>query len=87
MSLEDIELENVDRIERLLIEKFGKLTSQLTRSIELIRNNLKVYEFDEPLLNRINDVMYKASLSENIKTVEVDIKHLADTLWDQEGMA
>lgn len=84
MSLEDIELENLDRIERLLIEKHGKLSNQLTRSIESIRSNLKLYEFDEALLNRINDVMYKATQEEDAKAVELSVKHLADTLWDQE---
>lgn len=84
MSLEDIELDNVNRIERVLIEKFGKLSNQLNRSIELITTNLKIYEMDKAMLNRINEAMYEASNETDIKAIEINVKHLADTLWDQE---
>lgn len=83
MSLEDIELENVDRIERLLIQKHGELSNQLMKNIETIKSNLKSFEIDKKLLDRINDVMYNASLTENIEEVEASVRHLAVTFWDQ----
>jgi hypothetical protein len=83
LSLEEIERDNLDRIERLLIDKHGQLSGQLTRSIELIRHNLTKYEIGETILDRINDSMYEVSLLEDIKVAEEEVKHLADTLWDQ----
>lgn len=84
MALEDIEIDNIERIERLLENKHGKLSSGLSRSIETLRIELKEYEFDEKLLDRINNVMYAASMSDDIKEIEDSIKHLVSTLWRQE---
>lgn len=82
MSLEDIELENLNRIERLLIEKHGKLSKRLTRSIGIMREFLEIYEIDESTLDRVNDEMYKASKMDDVKEVEDAVKNLADTFWD-----
>lgn len=83
MSLEDIELENVDRIHRLLIRKHDELSNQLVKNIETIKGNLKSFEIDKRLLDRVNEVMYNASLEDDIKVVEANVKYLVDTFWDQ----
>lgn len=82
MNIEDIELENVERIERQLIEKHGTLSASLTNSIKTIKTNLKLYSIDEELLNRVNEEMYEAGQEEDIKDVETKIKHLSSTFWD-----
>lgn len=82
MGLEDIELENVERIERLLVNQHGSLTTQLTRSINNIKNNLRLYEVGKETLDEINGIMYAASLEEDLKVVEMNIKQLSDTFWD-----
>ncbi|MGG0667832.1 hypothetical protein ABE073_04800 [Lederbergia citrisecunda] len=82
MSLEDIELENVERIERLLISKHGNLSAQLVRSINNIKNNLRLYEVDKASLDIVNDVMYRASITDDVKEAEANIKQLSDTFWD-----
>lgn len=82
MNIEDIELENVERIERQLIEKYGALGASLTNSIKTIKTNLKLYSIDEELLNRVNEEMYEAGQQEDIKDVETKIKHLSSTFWD-----
>lgn len=85
MSMEDLEAENVDRIERLLIEKHGKLSAGLTNNIHRIRQELLQFEIDEILLQRVADVMYEASLVNDIKNVEESIKYLSDTFYHQMG--
>lgn len=82
MNLEDIELENVERIERLLLNKHGNLSAQLVRSINSIKSNLRIYEVDKQTLDIVNDVMYKASITDDAKEAETNIKQLADTFWD-----
>ena len=79
---EDQELENVERIERLLIEKHGVLSSSLSSSLNSIKTNLKLYLIDDILLNRINEDMYTASLLDEVKEVESIIKNLSHTFWE-----
>lgn len=83
MSGEDLEIENVDRAERLLINKYVSIPNNLIASIDKIRQNLVSHEVDQKLLDRINDVMYKATLMNDLKDVEDSIKYLADTFWHQ----
>ena len=82
MGGEDLELENVERIERLLIEKHGELSPSLANSIQSIKTNLKLYLVDDALLNRINEDMYQASLLDDIKEAEEIIKNLSSTFWE-----
>lgn len=82
MSLEDIELENVERIERIMTQKHGELSAQLVRSINNIKNNLKLYEVGNSTLDMINNIMHEASEMDNIKQSESVIKKLSDTFWD-----
>ena len=77
-----MELENVERIERLLVEKHGNLSASLMNSLNSIKTNLKLYLIDDILLNRINEDMYRASLVDDIKEVENIIKHLNSTFWE-----
>lgn len=84
MSIEDLEIENVDRAERLLIAKYGELSKTLVGWIDKMRQILAEHEIDERLLNRIADVMYKVSLMDSIEDVEVAVKYLNDTFWHQE---
>lgn len=79
---EDIELENVERIERLLIQKHGELSASLSNNIKTIKTNLHLYLIDDVLLNRINEEMYAASLLEDIKEVDAIIRDLTQTFWD-----
>lgn len=83
MNMEDIEIENVDRAERLLTNQYGELPDGLLKNIDKVRQNLVSYDIDEKLLARISDVMYEATLSNDLKVVEVAVKYLADTFWDQ----
>lgn len=79
---EDLELENVERIERLLVDKHGTLSVSLTNNINTIKTNLRLYLIDDGLLNRINEEMYKASQLDDIKEVESIIRQLTQTFWD-----
>lgn len=83
MSGEDLELENVDRAERLLVNKYEDLSATLANSFKKIRVNLVEQVVDQKLLDRINDVMYAATLMDDVKDAEVAIKYLADTFWHQ----
>lgn len=83
MSAEDLEIENVDRAERLLSNQHGSLPSGLINNISKIRQSLVLYEVDERLLTRISDVMYEITKLNDLKEVEVSVKHLSDTFWDQ----
>lgn len=83
MSGEDLELENVDRAERLLMNKHGELSTTLVNSFKKIRVNLVEQVVDQKLLDRINDVMYSATLMGDVKDTEDSIKYLADTFWQQ----
>lgn len=83
MSGEDLEIENVDRAERLLMNKYGDLSMTLVNSFNKIRESLVEYEVDQRLLDRISDVMYSATLVESVKDAELSIKYLADTFWQQ----
>lgn len=82
MNIEDIELENVERIERQLNEKYGVLPASISNSINTIKTNLKLYSIDAELVNRVNEEMYKASQLEDLKEVETVVKHLTQTFWD-----
>lgn len=82
MNIEDIELENVERIERQLNEKFTSLPLSLNNSISIIKTNLKLYSIDAELVNRVNEEMYQSSQLEDLKEVEKIIKNLAQTFWD-----
>lgn len=82
--MEDLEIENVDRAERLLIAKYGELSKGLTNGIDKIRQILVESEIGSRLLDRIADVMYKVSLMEDINEVEAAVKYLNDTFWHQE---
>ena len=82
MGGEDVELDNVERIERLLIGKYGTLSTSLTNNINTIKTNLRLYLIDKELLDRINEEMYTATLKEDIKEVEEIIKHLTQTFWE-----
>lgn len=79
---EDIELDNVERIERMLTQKFGSLSASLTNNIGNIKHNLKTYLIDDILLERINEAMYKTSNLDDIKQVENEIRTLTQTFWD-----
>ena len=82
MNIEDIELENVERIERQLIEKFAALPKALSNNIETIKTNLKLYSIDADLVNRVNEEMYNASKLEDIKDVESVVREFTQTFWD-----
>lgn len=84
MSMEDLEIENIDRAERLLIGKYGELSKTLTGWIDKMRQTLAEHEIDERLLGRIADVMYEVSLMESVEDVEVAVKYLNDTFWHQD---
>ena len=79
---EDIELDNVERIERMLTQKFGSLSTSLSNNIGNIKHNLKTYLIDDTLLEKINEAMYKASNLDDIKQVEHEIRTLSQTFWD-----
>lgn len=82
MNIEDIELENVERIERQLIEKFAALPKALSNNIETIKTNLKLYSIDADLVNRVNEEMYNASKLEDIKDIESVVREFTQTFWD-----
>lgn len=82
LGAEDLEVENLDRNEKLLIKKHGKLSRGLENNIDKIRQMLLVYEIDDVLLSRVSDVMYEATKMEDLKSVEASVKHLADTFWE-----
>lgn len=84
MSMEDLEIENIDRAERLLISKYGELSKTLTGWIDKMRLILAEHEIDERLLKRIADVMYDVSLMDNMADVEIAVKYLNDTFWHQD---
>ena len=79
---EDLELDNVIRIEQILIRKHNSLPTSLINNINTIKTNLKLYLIDDVLLNRINEEMYKVSLLEDVKEVETVIRELTQTFWD-----
>lgn len=79
---EDLELDNVIRIEEILIREHKSLPTSLTNNINTIKNNLKLYLIDDILLNRINEEMYKASQLKDLKEVETVIRELTQTFWD-----
>lgn len=79
---EDLELDNVIRIEGILIREHKLLPASLTNNINTIKNNLKLYLIDDILLNRINEEMYKASQLKDLKEVETVIRELAQTFWE-----
>lgn len=79
---EDLELDNVIRIEGILIREHKSLPTSLTNNINTIKNNLKLYLIDDVLLNRINEEMYKASQLKDLKEVETVIRELAQTFWE-----
>jgi hypothetical protein len=83
MSPEDIEVENVDRAERLLVERFEKLPNGVVSNIDKIRQNLITYEIGGIILDRIATVMYEVSLMDELSEIEESIKYLSDTLWHQ----
>lgn len=85
MSAEDIEIENVDRAERLLVEKHGELSNGLVSHLNRFRNELTQYEIDETLLDRISVAMYEIVDMSDVKDVEVAVKHLNDTFYHQIG--
>lgn len=82
-SAEDLEIENLDRYERVLADKHGQLSSSLAGNINRIREDLLTYEIDEKLLARVSDVMYEASEMDDIKSIEYTVKYLVDTFWNQ----
>lgn len=79
---EDLELDNVIRIEEILIREHKTLPTSLTNNINTIKNNLKLYLIDDVLLNRINEEMYKASQLKDLKEVEIVIRELTQTFWE-----
>lgn len=79
---EDLELDNVIRIEGILIREHKSLPTSLINNINTIKNNLKLYLIDDVLLNRINEEMYKASQLKDLKEVETVIRELAQTFWE-----
>lgn len=79
---EDLELDNVIRIEGILIREHKSLPTSLINNINTIKNNLKLYLIDDVLLNRINEEMYKASQLKDLKEVETVIRELTQTFWD-----
>lgn len=79
MSIEDIEIENIDRAERLIVEKHGELPKSLENHLNGFRETLMSYEIDEVLLSRISDVMYEVSSLESMKEIEEKVKYLNDT--------
>lgn len=79
---EDLELDNVIRIEEILIREHKSLPTSLTNNINTIKTNLKMYLIDDVLLNRINEEMYKASQLKDLKEVETVIRELTQTFWE-----
>lgn len=79
---EDLELDNVIRIEGILIREHKSLPTSLANNINTIKNNLKLYLIDDVLLNRINEEMYKASQLKDLKEVETVIRELTQTFWE-----
>lgn len=84
LSGEDLGIENVDRAERLLVEKYGELSKSLSSWLSKMRQILVEHEIDDRLLGRIADVMYEVPLMDNIDDVEVAVKYLNDTFWYQD---
>lgn len=78
-----MELDNLERYERVLAEKYGKLSNSLETSISKMKKELELYEIGEELLSRIGHEMYDIIKLDNVKEVEQQVKHLADTFWDQ----
>lgn len=85
MSIEDMEIENLDRIERLLAQNHGELSTSLTNNIDKIRQNLVSYEVGHILTERIADEMYQVTKLDDMKDIENNVKYLADTFWQQIG--
>jgi len=81
--MEKIELENLNRIERLLTVEYGELPKGLINNVDRIRQDLLLYEIDDRLLARIADTMHQATLADNIKEAEALVKYLVDTFWQQ----
>lgn len=79
---EDLELDNVIRIEGILIREHKSLPTSLTNNINTIKTNLKLYLIDDVLLNRINEEMYKASQLKDLKEVETVVRELTQTFWE-----
>ena len=76
-----MELENVERIEKLLRERF-KFTKLLERSFNNIKHNLRTYEVDERLLERVNNTLYDAHLLDDAKQIEEIVKELSSSFWE-----
>lgn len=83
MSPEEIELDNLKRYERMLIEKHGELSRGLEGNINRIKSDLSTYEIDDILLTRVSDVLYEVVQLDDIREVETEVKHLVDTFWNQ----
>lgn len=83
MSMEDLEVENLNRYEKLLTEKHGELPKGLENNINKMRKDLMIYEIGGRVLTRVSDVLYDALEEEDIKVVEQNIKYLADTFWNR----
>lgn len=85
MSLEEIELDNLNRLERQLRRKHGELSRTLENGLGNIRENLELYEIDKRLLDRVNYVLNECLELEDLGEVETSIRHLVDTFWHQLG--
>lgn len=81
MSGEELEIENVDRAERVLTQKYETLSNSLVKNFEKIRHELETYEIGEKILARVGEVMYKISNMDDIKEIEEEVKYLSDTFY------
>ena len=66
---------------RDLKERF-ELTKTLNRQIETITTNLETYEIMYDTLIKIREVSSKIMRSEELETIEREMKVLNDTFWD-----
>ena len=62
-------------------EKF-ELSKTLTKHIETLQTNLDTYEIMYDVLIKVREVSSKIMKSEELETIEGEMKVLNDTFWD-----
>lgn len=85
MNLEEVELDNLNRVERQLIRKHGELNRTLENGIDNLRENLELYEIDERLLDRVNYTMNECLEMDDLDGIERSVRELVNTFWNQLG--
>lgn len=66
---------------RDLKERF-ELTKTLSKQVETIETNLNTYEIMYDTLIKVREVSSKIMRSEELETIEREMKVLNDTFWD-----